>query len=128
MKNKHFFFCEKNIFIYFSKIYNSHFSADHKVPMILDKLFLHRSFCACWFYGRRAGFSHVNARWNPAFLIPYYYMLAYLIGMAIQNGGFIRATELARRRFVWKAKPFFVLFLTKNLMDNLCKNYWIIRF
>ena len=70
-------------------------------------------------------------------------MDSYLVSVknvSPQNGGFIRATELARRLFVGKAKPFFCFEIDKNLssqrnllnnfllLDNLCKNYWIIRF
>ena len=35
-------------------------------------------------------------------------LLSRVSKMSPQNGGFIRVTELARRRFVGKAKPFFV--------------------
>ena len=41
-----------------------------------------------------------------------------------QNGGFIRVTELAPRRFIGKAKPFFFIDKNlsssqRNLLDNL---------
>ena len=49
-----------------------------------------------------------------------------------QNGGFIRATELALKLFVGKAKPEFYNFdknlsSQRNLLDNFLL-YWIIRF
>ena len=44
----------------------------------------------------------------------------------MQNGGFIRATELAQRRFVGKGKLFFVFEIDKNLSSsqrNLLDNF-----
>ena len=51
-------------------------------------------------------------------------MLVSVKKVSPQNGGFIRATELALRLFVGKAKPFFMkidknLSSKRNLLDSL---------
>ena len=47
-----------------------------------------------------------------------------------QNGGFTRATEIARRLFVGKAKPFFCFEIDTNLPSsqrNLLDNFFLLN-